>query len=138
MNLKAKQERWPNEGPIGQQTERGAGPHVWQPNMDVYESAEGLTVEIEVPGLTQDQLRLDINGRELRIMGERIPPREAPNNGTYRIVERPHGPFARGLTLPDGLDTCQINAVLRDGLLTISIPRATASPTRRIPVRCDD
>lgn len=103
----------------------------WQPGMDVYESAAGVLVQVELPGISKDDMGLEIEGRTLCIHGERRMGKEA-GDGVFHILERAHGPFVRKVELPEGLDLSAVRAVLRDGVLSVSVPRAAEGAGRRI------
>lgn len=140
MSLRLHQHGWPStESPRPARRGRQAGAAVWQPSIDVFLSAEGLTLVADLPGIAREDLHLEMEGRSLLLTGERrVPqlPEGAAEGGMYQIMERPNGPFARSLTLPVGLDVAAASAVLRDGLLTIRIPRAQGCCNRRIQVCC--
>lgn len=109
------------------------GQYAWVPGVDVYESASGVTVTVDLPGLTREDVALHVEGRGLVITGERRMSKE-PEEGVFHTLERPFGQFSRRIELPEGLDLAATKAVLREGVLSVSVPRAPSAGSRRISV----
>ncbi|SFG52745.1 Hsp20/alpha crystallin family protein [Neptunomonas qingdaonensis] len=92
-------------------------------------------ISIELPGLSEDDIHIDLQGNVLTIQGQKEEVNEDKDKHYYR-VERSSGSFQRTLSLPDDADTEGMTATMRNGLLTLSIPRK-ATPNeavRRIPI----
>ncbi len=118
-------------GPMG----GGEGAYVWQPQADVLETEAEWVIQIELPGLTLDEVVLEVTGRDLVVYGERRFVKDAGGGPAYHTLERSYGPFARGFVLPKGLDAAAVRAVLRDGLLTVTVPKRPQAPAaRQIPI----
>jgi HSP20 family protein len=103
----------------------------WTPPVDLYENATAFVLTAEVPGLTRDQIDIQAEGNRIVIRGER-----AAHEATceqYHRVERGHGRFSRTFILADAIDVDQITADLKDGLLTLTIPKVSRS-SRRVDV----
>jgi HSP20 family protein len=106
----------------------------WDPPIDVYETAARYVLTAEVPGLARDQIDLAVQDNRLTIKGVR------PGAGTetsarhYHQVERGHGSFQRTFEFVDAVDRDGITADLRDGVLTITLPKIVTAP-RRIEVQ---
>jgi HSP20 family protein len=115
--------------------ERLAAQHgtAWAPPMDVYETEDRYVITAEVPGVSRDQIEIAVQDNRLRVRGAR--PAEPVDQGTphFHQVERGHGSFERTFQFAEAVLTDQISADLRDGVLTIALPKA-ASPPRRIQV----
>jgi len=115
--------------------ERLAAQHgtAWAPPMDVYETEDRYVITAEVPGVSRDQIEIAVQDNRLRVRGAR--PAEPMDQGTphFHQVERGHGSFERTFQFAEAVLTDQISADLRDGVLTIALPKA-ASPPRRIQV----
>ncbi len=94
----------------------------WFPAVDVFESQGRLSVQVEVPGLAADALRVVVRDGQLVITGERRAAR-APQSGRFLCVERPVGRFKRTLVLDAALDLQAARAHLAHGLLTVTLPR---------------
>lgn len=105
----------------------------WAPPIDVYETDDRYVVTAEVPGLPREQIELAVQDNRLTIRGTR--PGMAGETATrhYHQLERGHGSFERTFEFADPVNAEHITADLRDGVLTVSLPK-TASPPRRIQV----
>ena len=106
-------------------------PLTFQPAADLFETALGLVLRLEVPGVAPDDLSLALAGQELIIRGRRRP--EHPE-GTRRLLHRElvHGPFERSFLLPISIDPEKVEARYADGILEVVLPRLAP---RRIPVQ---
>jgi HSP20 family protein len=104
----------------------------WTPPVDLYETAGGFVLAAELPGLTRDQIDIQAEESRIVIRGERAM-RQAPCEQHHR-VERGHGPFSRAFVLPEPIDTENVTADLKDGVLTVVLPKAGGRGTRRIDV----
>jgi HSP20 family protein len=106
----------------------------WDPPIDVYETAARYIVTAEVPGLAREQIELAVQDNRLTIRGVR--PAAGPDSpaGRYQQVERGHGLFLRTFEFVDAVDPDGITADLRDGVLTITLPKIATAP-RRIEVQ---
>lgn len=96
--------------------------YVWVPPADVLETAQALVARIELPGVAQENLVVEVADGALVVRGERPPDREEAETA-YHLMERAHGAFARRFPLPDDADGEGISAVLREGLLVITVPK---------------
>lgn len=106
----------------------------WDPPIDVYETPARYVVTAELPGLARDQIELAVQDNRLTIRGVR--PAAGPETATrhYHQVERGHGSFQRTFEFVDPVDQESIAADLRDGVLTITLPKIATQP-RRIEVQ---
>ncbi|MCB9854967.1 MAG: Hsp20/alpha crystallin family protein [Phycisphaerales bacterium] len=106
------------------------------PSLNVWEDGDAFVVEAEVPGLTLDKLSVDVLGNELTISGER---NDAPAEiTTIHRRERGAGSFQRTLTLPTDINAEAVAADLKNGILTIRLPKAETAKVRRIEVKPHD
>ena len=106
----------------------------WAPPIDVYETDDAYVVSAEVPGLSRGDLDIAIEKSRLAIRGRRPdPPGDRPVH--YHQMERGHGAFARTFEFAEAVQPDAISADLRDGVLTIKLPKLTPPPTRRIQVQ---
>jgi len=103
-----------------------------QPAVNVWEQGDALLVEMEVPGVKNDQVDISVAGGELSIKIER--PEVAQEDVKYHRRERPVGSFTRVLRLPVEVDANRVEAELRDGVLSITLPKAEAAKPRKINV----
>jgi HSP20 family protein len=107
----------------------------WTPPVDLYETADEYVLTAELPGLTRDQIDIHAEERRIVIRGARAadPGRDIPCEQFHR-VERGHGRFSRAFALPETIEVGAITADLKDGILTVTIPKAHDRGTRRIDV----
>jgi HSP20 family protein len=107
----------------------------WTPPVDLYETAAEFVLTAELPGLARDEIEIHAEDSRITIRGARSasPGREIPCE-QYHRVERGHGRFSRAFTLPEPIDVEAITADLRDGVLTVTVPKAATRGTRRIDV----
>ena len=117
-------------GRVGTSAEMGS----WGPAMDIIEDADGLLVELELPGLTPEQVELTTDKGVLTIKGEKRTVRQ--RDGVRAITtERAHGRFTRALQLPQGVDEAKIEAEFEHGLLRVRVPRAAMPQPRKVEIR---
>jgi len=104
----------------------------WAPAVDLYETADRFVLSIELPGLTRDQIKIEIEHETLTVRGER-PVRHEEGLHFHR-VERGHGAFSRSFPLPQPVRDDEIEAEFRDGVLTVVVPKddAAVAPHRRV------
>ncbi|MDQ7032363.1 MAG: Hsp20/alpha crystallin family protein [Desulfonauticus sp.] len=95
---------------------------LWKPRADIFETEDRFVVEVELPGVEENRIAVEIQGKELRVYGERRLEKYV-SGSEYHTLERSYGPFARKFTLPDYVDVDNINASLRKGVLTISFAK---------------
>jgi HSP20 family protein len=105
----------------------------WAPPIDVYETDDRYVVTAEVPGLAREQIELAVKDNRLTIRGMRSGGVPESASRHYHQVERGHGSFERTFQFADPVHHERITADLREGVLTITLPK-TASPARRIQV----
>jgi len=104
----------------------------WVPAVDLQETAEEYILTAELPGLTRDDIEIQLHDGRLTLSGVRRE-REVPCE-QYHRVERGHGSFSRTFQLPVPVDADRVAADLRDGVLTITCPKAHDASARRIDV----
>ncbi|MCH8807650.1 MAG: Hsp20/alpha crystallin family protein [Planctomycetes bacterium] len=104
------------------------------PGINVWEAGDNFYAEAEVPGLGMDDLEVFVVGNELTIKGRWNAERDDDQRVFHRR-ERQRGAFTRVLTLPVDLDAEKVNAVLKDGVLTVTLPKAETARTRKIAVK---
>lgn len=108
---------------------QGATSDLWAPNVDVVQRANELVVKADLPGLSKDDVTVDISDDAITISGERQSEREEDRDGVYR-VERSYGSFYRVIPLPEGAITEQAKAQFKDGVLQITMPAPPSQATR--------
>jgi len=104
---------------LGREFEQMAG---WSPQTEVFERVNELVVRADLPGLTKDDINVDIEDDQIIIQGERRDEREENREGFYQS-ERSYGSFYRSIPLPEGIDAEQANATFNNGVLEITLPK---------------
>lgn len=118
------------DGPTG---DAGA-PRRWIPAMDLVEEGGHYVLRADLPGVSDSDVDIEVDGNVLTISGERRTEHEQRADGFYRI-ERASGRFSRSLTLPEGIDPEHIEASHEDGVLEVRIPKPEQSKPRRVQVK---
>lgn len=108
------------------------GPPGWAPAVDLQETADHYVLTAELPGLTREDIQIELVDGRLTLSGTRRE-RDLPCE-QYHRVERGHGSFSRTFQLPVPVDADRIVADLRDGILTITCPKAREASAHRIDV----
>lgn len=104
------------------------------PGVNVWEDGDNAYLEAELPGVTMNDIEIDVTGDQVTVRGQRKIP-DAPQNGTYRRRERPAGAFSRMLRLPWEINPDQVEATLHDGVLTVRLPKSESAKPRKIRVQ---
>lgn len=102
-----------------------AAPILGLPPVDVRETAEAYALSIELPGLSDEDVKVSVEGDMLRVRGHKSQERDEAT-ASYRLSERRFGRFERAFRLPDGLARDRLDASLRDGVLKIVLPKVGA------------
>ena len=108
----------------------------FSPALDVEETEDAFTLHIELPGVKPDQVDVSLEENVLTVSGERDFYEEKNTDG-FRRVERRFGRFHRAVRLPDRVDPDHVGATYKDGLLTVTVPKAESAKPRRIQVSTD-
>jgi len=133
--LRQQVERMFNEARSAQAMVATCG-YVWSPLADVLETPQAIIVQVELPGIRPEQVLVEIVDGDLVVRGERPCQREEPDPG-FILMERAHGTFARRFALPAGVDGEAVEAVLAEGLLTVTVPKRAASTPVRFTLAVD-
>ena len=119
------------EDTLGGQTSRLA----WMPEVDVRESGQDYTFELELPGIAPEQVEVTADNGVLTVRGEKgHRSTKEGDEGRYHFVERSYGSFVRSFQLPQGVEEEHITADFSNGLLTIRVPKAQRPQPRRIEI----
>lgn len=109
------------------------------PLADVIESEAEIRVVVEMPGLSADNIEIDIENNVLTISGEKAEERsETDEKNTWHLNERRYGHFSRSFVLPRDVDQEGIQAGFENGILTVRVPKSERARRRRINVRADN
>jgi HSP20 family protein len=112
---------------------RGLSKRAFQVAVDIREEDDAFYVDAEVPGMSAEDVKVDVEKNVLTLSGERKVEKEEIED-TYRRVERQYGSFTRSFTLPETVDTENISADLKDGVLALRLPKKNAPTPRSISV----
>jgi HSP20 family protein len=105
----------------GGQSKAAAGSEFFSPPVEILEREGHLVVRAELPGLTKDDVHVEVTDEALTIEGERRSEHEERQGGFFRS-ERRYGTFRRHIPLPEGVNADQVKASFKDGLLEITMP----------------
>ena len=108
-----------------------SSPDSWRPLIDIVEEDNSFSITAEVPGMNKDDIDIEVVDNSLTIRGERKWESENSEGRTFHRVERAYGRFERSFYLPDNVDTENIKAVFKDGLLSLTIPKIEEQKTSR-------
>ncbi|MFP4635084.1 MAG: Hsp20/alpha crystallin family protein [Nitriliruptoraceae bacterium] len=106
----------------------------FSPALDVEEDENAFTLHVELPSIDPDDVEVSLEENVLTVAGERHFYDKKDTEG-FRRVERHFGRFHRAVRLPDRVDPEAVEATYKDGLLTITVPKAEESKPRRIQVK---
>jgi HSP20 family protein len=105
----------------------------WMPAMDLVETPDHFVLRADLPGLTEEDVSIELEDNVLTVSGERRAEHESEKGGYHR-VERAFGAFSRALTLPKGVDPEAISASFDKGVLEVRVPKPEARKPRRISI----
>ncbi|QHN02092.1 Hsp20/alpha crystallin family protein [Granulicella sp. WH15] len=109
----------------------GAGSFV--PAVDVYEDAQKVVLKLEVPGIRQEDLDIRVENQTLTVKGERKFEAEEKEENFHRI-ERRFGSFVRSFTLPQTVDTAEVQAKYDNGVLAVTLPKKEAARPKQVKI----
>jgi HSP20 family protein len=105
----------------------------WMPAMDLVETGDHFVLRADLPGLAEDDVKIEVEDGVLTVSGERRSEHESKQEGYHR-VERAFGAFSRSLTLPRGVNAEAVEATFDKGVLEVRIPKPEESKPRRISI----
>lgn len=107
----------------------------WIPRVNVEESKDELVLSAELPGMTHDDVSIELENSVLTISGEKTEERtEGEEERRYHLWERRYGAFQRSFTLPRTVKADDIRAGFENGILTIRMPKVAEAKTRKIAI----
>ncbi len=109
---------------------------VWRPRVDIFETEAGYQVEADLPGMTTEDLSIDLEDGLLTISGERKAP-EGQKEDCCHVNERVHGKFRRTFRLHNSIDTEKIDAGMKHGVLVINLPKMEQAKPRKIKIKAN-
>ena len=105
----------------------------WTPAVDICEKDDRYILTADIPGVNRNDVEITLEDGVLTVKGSRTSESVVSEEG-YRRKERFHGTFSRQFSLPDTVDTANISAVAKDGVLEIEIPKQAKPEPKRITV----
>lgn len=106
---------------------------MWQPRTDVAEKKENLVVTVEVPGMTEKDIKVTLKENHLIISGEKKIEEEQKEDN-YHCCERRYGKFERAFMLPTEVVAEKVEAKVKDGILKITLPKAEKVKAKEITI----
>lgn len=104
----------------------------WTPALDLYQSNDNVVAVVELPGMRKEDIEISLQDGTLTISGERKD-ETSQENGAAR-TERATGKFRRSVTLPTRVDMNNVTAIYKDGLLTVTLPKAEEAKPKQIQI----
>ena len=106
----------------------------WTPAMDVIENEDSVLLRAELPGLSEQDVEINVENNTLSLKGEKKL-EHSEEDGHYRRVESRYGSFYRSFSLPNSVDQDKIDAHFVNGVLEISLPKAEQAKPKKIAVK---
>ena len=105
----------------------------WHPAVDIFETEQEIILKAETPGLTKEQVNVEVDEGTLHLKGERKFEKDV-NEETFHRIERVYGGFQRSFVLPESVDTDKVYAELKDGILEIRLGKREQAKPKHIQV----
>ena len=119
--------------PTGRAANGGGAVRRWIPAMDLIEAGEHFVLTADLPGMSEDDVKIEVENNVLTVSGERKTELEDKHEGYYRL-ERSMGAFTRSLTLPEGIDAGAVTAAFDNGVLEVRIPKPEQAKPQRVQI----
>ena len=115
---------------------RDSGRELVAPALDIYEEKDDIVVKAELPGMTKDDIKVDISDTHLTLKGEKKK-EEKIEEEDYFACERSYGAFQRSVELPKNVQADKVKASFKNGILEIRLPKSEEAKTKEIKVKID-
>ncbi len=113
--------------------ERGESARLWAPAVDVAESEYEIVLYAELPGMSREEIDIQLSGDMLTLRGDRkLAP--ATLGEHYHRIERQYGPWRRAFQIEVPIDQTQVSATYTEGVLTVRLPKREEVKPRQIPI----
>ncbi len=106
----------------------------WKPAVDMEENQEEYIIKAEIPGIKKEDIKISMADNKVMIGGE-ITEEKDIQEKNYYLRERARGKFSRGFTLPTPIDSNKSEAVYKDGVLTLRLPKAEEAKPKQITIK---
>jgi len=107
--------------------------HIWSPPVDVYEDQDSVVIKIDLPGMSQEDIDIEMNNDTLTIKGERKFDDEGQRD-KYVRVERQYGMFQRTFTIGIPIESDKVKATYRNGILELVLPKSEGVKPKKVKV----
>jgi HSP20 family protein len=107
---------------------------VFRPNLDVTETNDAFVINVDLPGVEDDNIEVQVTGNRLTVSGQREA-EETREGDRYVAIERAYGAFTRSFVLPDSADLDHVEAQLRNGVLEIKVPKRVEMKGRKVAIQ---
>ncbi len=105
----------------------------WAPALDLYQDRDHVFVKVELPGLKKEDIEITVHDGALSVSGERKEEQENKEGDSFRS-ERVFGRFHRSVALPAAVDAGKVTASYKDGILTVTLPKAEEAKPKQIEI----
>ena len=122
------------EAPLAELTRTSQILSGWTPALDLYEDKDNVYVRVELPGLKKEDIDLSLHNGSLSVSGERKSEDTYKDAEVYR-AERFYGKFQRTVTFPTPVAADKAKAEYRDGILTVTVPKAEEAKPKHIELK---
>lgn len=106
----------------------------WNPALDLHQNADNLVAVVELPGMRKEDIEISLHDGTLTISGERENAASETDGDGAERTERFTGKFRRSISLPTRVDSTKVSASYKDGLLTVTLPKAEEAKPKKIEV----
>jgi HSP20 family protein len=105
----------------------------WLPSFEVRETKDAYVFKADLPGVKKEDIDISLSGNRLQISGKREAEHETKDD-TFYTYERSYGAFTRAFTLPGDIDADHVRTDLKDGVLTLAVPKKAEAQTKKIAI----
>lgn len=107
---------------------------MFSPDFDVKETPDAVVLQADLPGVDEKDVEISVDLNRLIVRGKRESEREEKGE-TYYACERSYGSFVRSFTMPSGVDTDNVHAEMKNGVLTIKVPKPAESRPKKVELK---
>jgi HSP20 family protein len=108
----------------------------WKPVVDIFDKTDSIIIHAELPGVTKDNVSIEVKENVLTLKGERVEVKEVSEDKFFR-KERSFGSFYRAFTLPSAINPDNIKATFKEGVLEIEIPKPEEKKPKQIQIKIE-
>ena len=116
---------------LARQTQLFSG---WSPALDLYQTSDNVVAVVEIPGMKKEEIDISLHDGMLTIAGERTSSTGEGEGEKAERTERFTGKFRRSISLPTRVDAGKVSATYKDGILTVTLPKAEEAKPKKVEV----